>query len=111
MEFDLPLCSLKTCRCCFDGNCIDRERYYKCEFPLLAEYESAKADGRLLVLPCRVGSRVYRVVPDPGVTWPDAPEYKVIWSTFSLDDIYIFKKKVFMTLEEAEQECERLNKP
>ena len=34
MRIDLPLCNLKTCRYCFDGNCTDKIKYEQCEYTL-----------------------------------------------------------------------------
>lgn len=35
MRIDLPTCGLKTCKYCFDGNCVDKRSYDRCEFTLL----------------------------------------------------------------------------
>ena len=69
----------------------------------LAEYEDLEEQGRLITLPCKVGTRIYRIVPDFSVCWPDPVKYKVIWDTFKLSDFYEFGKKVFLTREEAEE--------
>ena len=37
MRIDLPLCNLKTCRYCFDGNCTDKIKYEQCEYTLTKE--------------------------------------------------------------------------
>ena len=34
MRMELPLCNLKTCRYCFDGNCIEKIMYEQCEYTL-----------------------------------------------------------------------------
>ncbi len=57
----------------------------------------------VIVPPCKIGTRVYRLIPDLSVIWPDPTEYKIIWDTFKLDDIYTFGKTVFLTKEEAEK--------
>jgi hypothetical protein len=67
----------------------------------LSEYEDLKEQCRLVILPCKIGTRVYRIVPDSSVTWPDPPEYKVIWDTFRLQDVNAFGKTVFLSEEEA----------
>lgn len=64
----------------------------------------------IIVLPCKIGTRVYRLIPDLSVTWPDPSEYKIIWDTFKLDDIYTFGKTVFLTREEAEKALAEKNK-
>lgn len=48
----------------------------------LAQYEDLEEQGQLVILPCKIGTRIYRIVPDLSVTYPDPPEYKVIWDTF-----------------------------
>lgn len=71
------------------------------------QFSEKMADNLLvngvIVLPCKVGTRVYRIVPDISVTWPDPTEYKTIWDNFKLTDIYNFGKTVFLTREEAEK--------
>lgn len=46
MRIDLPQCDLKTCRCCFDGNCTDKTRYEKCDYAFLNNFllEKIKKD-------------------------------------------------------------------
>lgn len=34
MRIDLPQCDLKTCRYCFDGNCINNDRYGQCNYTI-----------------------------------------------------------------------------
>ena len=79
----------------------------------LIELVQAKADGRLVVLPCKVGDSIYR---------PEGLKYSVFWTItnvtiypdeivftddsdniFTLDDI---GKTVFLTREEAEKALE-----
>ena len=64
----------------------------------------------VIVPPCKIGTRVYRLIPDLSVTWPDPAEYKIIWDTFELGDIYTFGKTVFLTKEEAEKALAERNK-
>lgn len=35
MRIDLPQCNLKTCRHCFDGNCIDTDKYEQCSYTIV----------------------------------------------------------------------------
>jgi len=35
MRIDLPLCNLKTCRYCFDGNCSNKNKHDVCEYAFL----------------------------------------------------------------------------
>lgn len=69
MRIDLPLCSFKPCKYCFDGNCIKASEYERCEYRMLTEIsniisddydldrlkELVKADGegKCIVLPCK----------------------------------------------------------
>lgn len=39
MRIDLPTCGLKTCKYCFDGSCMDKNEYSKCEFRFLKDRE------------------------------------------------------------------------
>ena len=41
MRIDLPFCNLKTCRYCFDGNCIEKNRYDTCEYAILKDAQPA----------------------------------------------------------------------
>lgn len=70
------------------------------------ELLKAEKEGRLIETPCKVGTRVYRIVPDHLVTYPDPAEYTIIWDTFKLNDIYTFGKTVFLSREEAEKALE-----
>lgn len=62
----------------------------------LAEIAKAEYEGRLLVLPCNLGTPIY---------WINCNPHDGAWieeSTFALCDIYAFGKTVFLTREEAE---------
>ena len=72
------------------------------EQPTVDPYDYLKEQGLLVVLPCKIGTRIYRVVPNRSVIWPDPPEYNVIWDTFKLQDVYHFNKTVFLSKEDAE---------
>jgi len=50
--------SLCRHNCCDGENCVT---WLEKQFAKLNEYEEAKADGRLVVLPCKVGDRVYSI--------------------------------------------------
>ena len=58
MRIDLPLCNLKTCRSCADGNCTDKMRYTACDYARLKSLENS---GLPLSLPCKVGDTLYRI--------------------------------------------------
>lgn len=73
MRIDLPLCGLKPCRYCFDGNCTKKSEYDRCEYQAyrtlgtveeLTALVEARDDGRLVVLPCKVGDWLYYALDD-----------------------------------------------
>lgn len=37
MRIDLPQCNFKTCCYCLDGNCVDKQKYERCELPYLKQ--------------------------------------------------------------------------
>lgn len=67
-------------------------------------------NGRVLYLPCAIGTTLYYVVPDESVTWPDDPEYKIITIAFRPDLIDEFGKRAFLTRDEAEIARKKANK-
>ena len=84
----------------------------------LGKYEDLEEQGRLVKLPCKVGTTVYNTT-----WWDDVTEkvkvdgktfcrtvhkHKVSKSTFSLVDIYDFGKTVFLTKSEAEQKLKEM---
>ena len=71
----------------FKGDAIDR----------LAAYEDLEEQGRLVVLPCKVGTPIY---------WINFNQHDGYWielGEFHLQDIGVFGKTVFLTREEAEE--------
>lgn len=82
------------------------------------EYQQLEEQGRLVKLPCKVGTTVYNTT-----WWDDVTEkvkvdgktfcrtvhkHKVSKSTFSLVDIYAFGKTVFLTQAEAKQKLKEM---
>ena len=74
----------------------------------------AEAQGRLLVLPCKVGDEIYRIIKPSGVykpfvsTLPDKVEpfgiyYKNLMGAYSYIPFDELGRTVFLTREEAEQ--------
>ena len=53
--------SLCRHNCCDGENCVT---WLEKQFAKLNEYEEAKAEGRLVVLPCKIGEKVYRYCND-----------------------------------------------
>ena len=84
----------------------------------LKDYEDLEEQGRLIKLPCKIGTEVYNTT-----WWDDAQEkvvvkgkayfrtvhkHKVTKSTFSYFDIGEFGKTVFLTKSEAEAKLKEL---
>lgn len=73
----------------------------------LADYEDAKKQGRLVVLPCKIGDVVYRVckkkydVDGYGMQWEE--DWGIVTNTFHLGIYHEIGKNVFLTKEEAEK--------
>ena len=71
----------------------------------LAAYEDAEEQGRLVILPCKVGDTVWQIIKyytfgevgDPG-----EENYRIEPRTFEIQHIASFGKTVFLTREEAE---------
>lgn len=74
-----------------------------------AEWKQLDKEGRLVVLPCAIGTRVYRVISDKSVDWPDPPRYIITPRAFSLNDISSFGTTVFISKEEAELKAAALS--
>ena len=68
----------------------------------LAEYENAEEEGRLVVLPCRIGDFVYKIIYQRD-NFDDRPYRIVTEGRFRLDMIDDIEKTIFLTREEAEK--------
>lgn len=79
--------------------------YYK-----LKHYEDLEEQELLIILPCKLGTPIYHVVPDLSVTWPDPIEYMIVSDCFRLSMIKSFGESVFLTKEEAEVARKEANK-
>ena len=64
----------------------------------LEEYETAEEDGRLVVLPCKVGTRVYEIYQFCGYGVWEIDEHKI-----KLEDLDKIGKTIFLTRKEAEK--------
>lgn len=72
LTFEGDFCTIAMCqhqKCPYDGACSQKETWkrlkeYEDTMPLgrVRELAQAEKDGRLVVLPCKVGDTVYRVV-------------------------------------------------
>ena len=79
----------------------------------LAEYETAEEEGRLVVLPCKVGTTVYVI----DYTWNYGEigdkakrNYFIKRMSFVYGMINVFNKTVFLTRKEAEKALEEMKK-
>lgn len=69
----------------------------------LSVYEQKIADGRMIVLPCKVGDTVYEIQYNHCCTCPDRDYYNIKEKKFSLDMLNKINNTVFLTREEVEQ--------
>ena len=84
-----------------------------CGMEKLAEYETAEEEGRLVVLPCKVGSTVYRILYTLafGEIGDKAEKHYFIRETsFEYGMIDDLNETVFLTREEAEKALEEMEK-
>lgn len=74
----------------------------------VAEFAKAKAEGRLVVLPCKVGDTVYKADFGDGLSEPRISERIIrgfkhtAYTNYPFCDIEFFGKNIFLTREEAE---------
>lgn len=85
---------------------IERDKPYSQVYRRLREYETTEEDGRLVVLPCKIGTPIYVI----DHTWVygeigDKAEkrYFIRETPFEYGMIDEFNKTVFLTHEEAEK--------
>ena len=77
----------------------------------LAHYENLEDDGRLIELPCPIGTTVYlvhRYNDRLHEYFPDEPKYSITATTFDALLIDSFGDTVFLTREEAEAKLAEL---
>lgn len=84
----------------------------------LKEYQQLEEQGRLIKLPCKIGTKVYtttwwddvqeKVVVEGKTYYRTVRKHKVTKSTFSYFDIGEFGKTVFLTQAEAEAKLKEL---
>lgn len=79
------------------------DEYHKVADPLLR----AQADGRLVVLPCQVGTATY-YIRYPIAVYPDESEPEIKRGIFTLCDLDRVGHSVFLTREEAENALEAM---
>ena len=97
-----------------EGNCSRGCPWEEEVWLKLAHYEDFEEAGRLLVLPCKVGDRVFCILHSKNEIVEDVVEDYDIWSIknglklrislLNINDYVVgeFGKTVFLTLEEAE---------
>ena len=106
--------------CCDGENCVT---WLEKQFAKLNEYEEAKADGRLVVLPCKVGDNVYFLLQELDGEWYVSSPHRIteigtrgFWTSAfplekpnAMDDFTSWSelgKTVFLSREEAEKALE-----
>ena len=97
---------------------VDNAEYWLKAYFKLKEYEDLEEQGRLVILPCKIGDKVYNIT-----WWDDVQEkvvvkgktyyrtihkHKVSKSTFGYTDIEEIGKTVFLTKSEAEAKLKEL---
>ena len=75
----------------------------------LRELAEADKDGRLVVLPCQVGTATY-YIRYPIAVYPDESEPEIKRGIFTLCDLDRVGHSVFLTREEAEKALEAMKK-
>ena len=78
-----------------------------CSYTRLRELAEADKDGRLVVLPCEVGTATY-YIHYPIAVYPDKSEPEIKRGIFTLCDLDRVGHSVFLTREEAENALEAM---
>lgn len=81
---------------------VDLETLNNTPISRLVELVEADKDGRVLILPCKLGTKVYRIrykIAD----YPDEPDLAIADTWFTLEYREDIGKTVFLTREEAEK--------
>ena len=136
LTFDGNFCDIAQCRelpCPHGGSCTQRKVWEKlkayedtgltpklaqetAEFAIwvhenglekIKEWIKADKAGRLVVLPCKVGTATY-YIHYPIAFYPDESEPEIKRGIFTLIDVDRFGHSVFLTREEAEKALEAM---
>lgn len=78
-----------------------------CSYDRLRELAEADKDGRVLILPCKLGTKVYRIrytIAD----YPDEPDLEIADTWFTPEYREDIGKTVFLTREEAERAMQEM---
>ena len=82
---------------------IDNAEYWLQVYFKLKDYEDLEEQGRLVKLPCKVGTDIYYILGIPNET-----PCTIDSCVFELSDIQKIGKSLFLTREEAEARLEEL---
>lgn len=84
------------------------ETLSSCDYSIsrMVELMKADKDGRVVVLPCKVGDTVWRI-KWTFETYPDDSELYIEPDAFLLQDVFNISKTVFLTREEAEKALQK----
>ena len=96
-------CKLLKEGCRWRGNCDKRQLWSNKCIEKLKEYETAEEEGRLVILPCKIGTIVYTIRQ----SWHG---YVIDKKRFSYEMIGKVGRSVFFTCEEAEKALEEMEK-
>ena len=89
------------------GESTDKLSIFSMPVKKLMEVADAKKQGRLVILPCKIGDTVYRVckkkydVDGYGMQWEE--DWGIVTNAFHLGMFHEIGKNVFLTREEAEE--------
>lgn len=81
---------------------VDLETLNNTPISRLVELAESDKDGRVVVLPCKVGDTVWRI-KRTFETYPDKSKPYIEPDAFLLQDVFNIGKTVFLTREEAEK--------
>lgn len=98
--------------------CVDGYESIESMFLMLKDYLDLEENGRLIKLPCKIGTEVYnttwwddvqeKVVVKGKTYYRTVHKYKITKSKFSYFEIGEFGKTVFLTKKEAEEKLKEL---
>ena len=97
---------------------VDNAEYWLKVYFKLKEYEDLEEQGRLVKLPCKIGTEVYditwwdnvqeKVVVKGKAYYRTVHKHKITKLPFTYSDIDNFGKTVFLTKSEAEQKLKEM---
>ena len=97
---------------------VDNAEYWLKVYFKLKEYEDLEEQGRLVKLPCKIGTEVYditwwdnvqeKVVVKGKAYYRTVHKHKITKLPFTYSDIDDFGKTVFLTKSEAEQKLKEM---